>query len=64
MTFASMIGTMVKYAGHRWLVVDVHGYPVRTVDLRRTLVVDPKRRHLDKAESRRGVAIADVQVLS
>lgn len=51
------IGSMVLFGGQRWLVDDVHGYPTKTVDLRRTIIVDPKRRYLDGAEFRRGVPV-------
>lgn len=47
----------VMFGGQRWTVDDVHGYPTKTVDLRRTIIVDPKRRYLDGAEFRRGVPV-------
>jgi len=47
----------VRWRDDRWQVVDVHGYPTKTVDLRKTIVIDPARRYLDEAESRRDVPV-------
>lgn len=60
----TLIGTMVTYGRHQWFVIDAHGYPTRTVDLRRTIVVDPRRRYLDEAESRRNVDVRHVRAVS
>jgi len=54
------IGDLVRYAGKVWMVVDVHGYPVRTLDLRHTVVIDPKHRYKDEAISKRGVPVSEV----
>jgi hypothetical protein len=51
------IGDSVEYAHHHWLVVDVHGYPVQRVDLRRTVIMDPRRRFMDESESKRDVPV-------
>jgi hypothetical protein len=51
------IGDTVLYGSNSWLVVDVHGYPVKTLDLRRTVIVNPKKRYLDETESRRDVPV-------
>jgi hypothetical protein len=37
----SLIGTEVVWDGKRCLVIDAHGYPVRTVDLRWTISGTP-----------------------
>lgn len=54
-------GDSVIYGNAKWLVVDVHGYPEQSLDLRRTIIVDPARRHLDEAECRRGVPALQIQ---
>lgn len=54
---AIVIGSYVMYQGHKWMVTDTRGYPPKTLDLRRTIVVDARRRHLDEAETRRDVPV-------
>ena len=44
------------------MVVDVHGYPTSTVDLRRTIIIDPKRRFLDESQHKRGVHVDELVV--
>ena len=54
------LASTVSWQGHSWLVIDVHRAAdgeIETVDLRRTVVVDRTRRHLDEAISKRGVPV-------
>lgn len=54
------IGDMVDYRGHKALVTDTHGYPVRTVDLRWTVSGTTGARD-EVSESRRKVPVSQVQ---
>ena len=55
------IGDFVRHAGHKWFVTNVTGYPPSTFELRRTIIVDPKRRYLDEAVTRRNVPAIDCE---
>jgi hypothetical protein len=63
MTLDIRIGDMVSYVGERWMVMNKHGYPTKTLDLRRSIVVDPRKRFKDEVENRREVPIDKVQAL-
>lgn len=61
------IGTSVQYRGETWLITDTHWSPqdaVSRVDLRKTAVVDPERRHLDEAVLKRGVPVRDLDAVT
>jgi hypothetical protein len=60
----TLLGEYVLYGDEKWTVDNVYGYPTKTVDLRRTIIVDPKRRYLDRAEFRRGVSVKAIEVWS
>jgi hypothetical protein len=57
---AIVIGSFVQYQGKKWLVTDTHGYPVTTVDLRHNVIVDPKRRFKDEAETKRNIPVSHI----
>lgn len=58
--FAMKIADSVWYGDEVWMITDTHGYPVKTLDLVRAIVIDPKRRYLDQNETRRNVSVKAV----
>ena len=61
MHWFELTSRMHMWRGKRVMVVDVHGYPVKTVDLRWVTVVDPKRRYLDVIHSKRNVPVEELE---
>jgi hypothetical protein len=53
-------GDSVEWGGERWLVTDTEGYPAKKLTLRKTVVVDPKKRFKDEAVTRRNVPADEV----
>lgn len=61
------IGTSVQYRGETWLITDTHWSPqgvISSVDLRKTVVVDPERRHLDEAILKNRVPVHDLDAVT
>lgn len=54
-------GDQVMYRGKKWMIDNVSGRgDSKRYDLRRTIIVDPKRRHKDEAETKRNVPAREV----
>lgn len=58
-----LVGTYVIWKGEKWMIDDKFGYPTKTLRLRKTLIVNPKKRHLDEAMFKNNVPVEDVQPL-
>lgn len=53
-------GDSVEWLGERWLVDDVSGYPEQRLNLRKTVVTDPRHRFKDQAQVKRNVPASEV----